>query len=85
VALIYVLTQAVFVVARDQGPGIAIAWAGSFYKAEFSQYFDTWFDGLALVDAALVGIALTVGTTVGLVLASDWLAWWHNLVNRAAD
>jgi hypothetical protein len=96
VALIYALTQAVFVAARDRGPGIAIAWAGSFYKAEFTRYVSAWwpqmmdpssrwFDYLALVDAALVGVVLTVGITAGLVLAARWLAWWRSLVSRTEE
>ena len=95
-ALAFALTQWAFVVGGDRGPGIAIAWAGSFYKAEFTRYVSTlwsqlmgrypqWFDYLALLDAALVGIVLTVGNTAGLLVASDWLTRWRNLTDRAND
>jgi hypothetical protein len=91
-----VLTQFVFIVAKDKGPAIAIVWAGSFYEAEFSRFqvawwqwfmnsYPEWFDYLALVDAALVGIVLTLGISVGMAVAAAGLAWWHSLVSRAED
>jgi hypothetical protein len=92
----FVLTQWIFIVGRDEGPGIAVAWAGSFYKAEFTRYISAlwpqlaegcpqWFDYLALLDAALVGTVLSIGITAGLLIASDWLARWRNLVDRVTD
>jgi hypothetical protein len=95
--LTLVLTQSIFIIAGHKWSNtLAIGLAGSFYKAEFIRYVKAWwprlverdprwFDHLALLDAALVGIALTIGITAGLVLAADWLARWRALVNRAGD
>ncbi|UCC65180.1 MAG: hypothetical protein JSV36_09160 [Anaerolineae bacterium] len=80
VALICVLTQAVSALSEDKGPGIVVAWTEGFYKSAFSQYGVTQFEGMALADAALVGVVLVAGMTAGLVLAADWLARWRNLV-----
>ena len=95
-ALTFVLAQAVSIVTRDKGGGIAIAWTGNFYRAALSgsemlwwqqiiTSYPQWFDYLALLDAALVGIFLTIGITAGLVLAGAWLAWWRRLVNQADE
>ncbi len=74
--------------------GIVIAWNGAHYEAA---YFDLnvfgmgmlrdlgphWFDFCALTDAALLGIVLTVGMTVGLVVANNRLARWQELRAQA--
>ena len=94
-ALSFVLTEGVFI-AKEGGHGLNIAWSRSAYKARFYDYFTTqqpqlgdlvprWPEYLALLDAALVGIVLTIGLTIGLVLAADWLARWRALVDRAGD
>jgi hypothetical protein len=95
-ALSFALIQWAFIAAKNQGPGIAIAWAGSFYRANLSwiglawwqqltQRAPQWYDYLALADAALVGIVLTVGITAGLVVAADRSARWRDLTERAGD
>ncbi len=96
-AAAFILTQQVFIVAGNRWANtLAIGWAGSFYKSEFTRYVQAWwpqlvegdlpwFDYLARADAGLVGIVLTVGITAGLVLAADWLARWQTLVNQAGD
>lgn len=95
-AVIFALTQTAFILARNKGTGIAIARAGSSYRADFTRYtmpwwqalmerYPRWFDGLALLDAALVGIVLTIGITAGLIIAADWLRRWQALVARAGD
>jgi hypothetical protein len=95
-AVTYVTTQSVFFIAKDKGPAIAIACASSFYEAEFSRFqvmwwqrfmnsYPEWFDYLALVDAALVGIVLTLGITAGMAVAAAALAWWRSLADRAEN
>ena len=94
-ALSFLMTEWVFI-AKDRGPGLNIVWSKSAYKAKFYDYIVTqypqlvrrvprWSEYLALLDAALVGIVLTIGITAGLVLAADWLARWRILVDRADD
>ncbi len=94
-ALSFVLVEWVFI-AKDGGYGLNIAWSMSNYKSRFYDYFTTqqpqlgelipcWPEYLALLDAALVGIVLTIGLTIGLVLAADWLARWRVLVDRPGD
>lgn len=96
-ALAFVLTQAVFIIAGGQrSNALAIGWAGSFYRSQFDasfrqlwpQLMERWpryFDYLALLDAALVGLVLAIGITAGLLVAQDWLKRWRDLVNRGGD
>jgi hypothetical protein len=88
--------QAVFMAAEDTGGSISIVWPASRYGASLGQYalawwqqligrFPRWPDAVALVDAGLVGIVLTIGTTAGLLLAAKWLARWRSLVARAGE
>jgi hypothetical protein len=96
-ALAFMLTQWVFMLADDNRSNtLAIGWAGSFYRSQFSDYvmarwpqvvdqYPRWFDYLALIDAALAGIVLTIGITAGLLLAEDWLKRWRDLINRSGD
>jgi hypothetical protein len=95
VAGLYLLLQHAFTGAQDRLSGIAIGWGSSFYLDQFSRYvtrwprlearFPEWFDCLARLDAALVGITLTVGITAGMLLAAAWLTKWHALVDRVGD
>jgi len=75
-----VLTQLLFILARDKGLAITIAWPGTRYRAYLSATverlwpdlvtrFPWWTDALGLVDAALVGAVLVIGTTIGLNVA----------------
>jgi hypothetical protein len=74
------LTQLTFILARDKGVGIAIAWPGSRYNAFLSSLLDyqwpeltervpLWADYLGLLDAALVGAVLAAGITLGMQVA----------------
>lgn len=90
--LSFVLVQWVFVAAGDKGPGIAVSWSGGFYRAEFEplSWWGAgpdrvlhWYDGLALLDAALVGLVLVIGLVLGLRAAGHLLERWRELVRRA--
>jgi len=76
-----VLVQAIFDAARDKGVGLTIAWSGVFYESHFADSVERWWPGLAaqfprwpaylgLLDAALVGVVLTIGITLGLTLSA---------------
>jgi hypothetical protein len=78
----------------EAATGIAIARTGEFYKAAFTHYENVpgwrelmqlcpqWFDYLALLDAALVGMVLTLGIVIGSILAHRWSDEWLKLINR---
>jgi hypothetical protein len=87
-ALTFVLVEWLFI-TQGKGPALNIAWSTSAYKSKFLDYIMTrdprWPEYLALLDAALVGLVLTIGLTAGLVLAANWLARWRALVKRAGD
>lgn len=79
-----VLTQLVFIMAKDLGLAIAIAWPSSRYTAYYTTFIKAvwrtlpkavpdWATCLGLLDAALVGIVLTLGTALGLNLAAERL------------
>jgi hypothetical protein len=44
-----------------------------------------WFHYAAIIDAALTGIALAIGLTVGLVVAGNRYQEWKSLVRQASD
>ncbi|MEW5956384.1 MAG: hypothetical protein AB1801_01575 [Chloroflexota bacterium] len=94
-ALSFVLVEWVFI-AKGEGTCLNIAFGKDLYKMYFLDYIMTrhsqlgdwiphWPEYLALLDAALVGLVLTIGLTAGLVLAANGLARWRNLVERAGD
>jgi len=96
-ALAFGVTQWIFIRAGNKWSNtLAIGWSGSFYSDEFSRYtmerwqqlmerHSQWFDYLAIFDAILEGIVLTIGITAGLLLAARLLDRWHTLVNRVGD
>lgn len=76
-ALTMILVQLVYILAGDKGAGLAIAWGSDFYHYHFLQdtpaswqqalsFHLKWYDFMALADAALTGIALTAGVTLGM-------------------
>ncbi|MEA3338156.1 MAG: CHAT domain-containing protein [Chloroflexota bacterium] len=83
-ALSFALVQWVLNAVADQwGNALAIGWSGAFYNSEFNGYtrftevidaltpgFIAWPNALSLIDAMLVGVVLTTGITLGLVLAA---------------
>jgi energy-coupling factor transporter ATP-binding protein EcfA2 len=97
-ALTFVLTQAIFITAGGQrAQTLAIVRSGSYYYAQFLEFVERrwpwllveccagWPSYLALIDAALVGIVLTIGITAGLLLAEDWLKHWRDLIDQSDD
>jgi hypothetical protein len=94
-ALTLVGTQWVFIWTEGgKGQGIAIAWVGTFYWSAFGDCERPWWqrfvnsvpqwpDYLALLDAVLVGVVLTVGIAAGMILAAKALVWSRERVNRA--
>jgi hypothetical protein len=74
-----VLTQILFDLASGIGVGVTIAWTSTTY----SSY--GWPHVWGLVDAALVGIVLTAGITLGLVVAERQFQKWRDRVIRAGD
>jgi hypothetical protein len=75
--LTLLLVQLAYILAADKGAGLAIAWGSDFYHYHFLQdnpprwqqllsFHLKWYDFLALADAALTGIAITTGVTLGM-------------------
>lgn len=97
-ALIFVLVHQVFIALGYIDRSIPIIWDGRTYRAELTRYGNLgwwqqfmdrypqqWFNFVARLDAALVGIVLTLGTAIGLRKAAEWLARWQSLVERAGE
>ena len=91
----FVLAQLPFAISGKESSSLAVVWGSGRYLTDFPRYLN-WasrlennvprlFDILGLLDAALVGLVLAVGTTAGLLLADRWLAQWQMLKNRAGD
>jgi hypothetical protein len=84
--------QATFLYAQNQGPGIAIAWGVRYYRDNVSrvnealaQQLASWWEWIAVLDAALAAVMMTIGIAVGMVVAADWLARWRRTLERAGD
>jgi hypothetical protein len=96
VASVFALVQAVFVLVRDHGTGLMFVWDGSVYESRVEDNLvawgwekvhatRNWFHYAAIIDAALTGIALAIGLTVGLVVAGNRYQEWKSLVRQASD
>jgi hypothetical protein len=97
-ALAFVLAQAIFIIAGGPRPhSLPIVRSARYYYAEFFGFVEMrwpwlavdcctgWPSYLALIDAALVGVVLTVGIAAGLLLAQDWLKRWRALIDQRGD
>ncbi len=99
-ALAFCLSQWIAILAHEAGIGpalgVTVFLGGSFYHGEFSDYLMAWWqvftsryarwsDGLALLDAALVGLVLAGGMAIGLLLAARFLKKWRDLLDRTID
>jgi hypothetical protein len=81
---------------RNGTNSLVIALGSDFYKSAFfnlatqrfpqlAQSFSNWPTILAFIDAVLIGILMTIGTTGGLLLALLWLTRWRELSDRVDD
>jgi hypothetical protein len=99
-ALAFCLSQWIAILAHEAGLGpalgVTVVLGGSFYQGEFSDHQVAWWqaligriarwsDGLALLDAALVGLVIAGGMAIGLLLAARFLKRWRDLLDRAID
>ena len=93
---IFVLVQAVFLAFPAAGSGISIALSGGFFQVEYDHFAwpawqswmrssPDWFSLLALVEAGLSGLALTLGALVGRRIASSWYERWREFFERTED
>lgn len=80
-ALTLALVQLAFILAANKGAGLAIAWGSDFYHSNFIgndtprwqqvlSFRLKWYEWLALIDAALSGIVMSVGITLGMSRAA---------------
>lgn len=95
--IIFVLLHGAFIVLGNIDRSIAIVWPSRTYRTAFNPYRETWpwqqimaavpswFNWVALLDAALVGFVLAIGMMIGMGQASRFLASWHRLVTHAGD
>lgn len=95
VAVWFAVVQGLFIVARDQGTGLSLVWNSGDQRRYFSSLLVThfnsvanepWvFDVMALLDASLVGVALAVGATLGLKIATEQLNRFRAMTARFGD
>jgi Mn2+/Fe2+ NRAMP family transporter len=50
-----------------------------------AQQLAPWWEWIAVLDAALAAVMMTIGIAVGMVVAADWLARWRRTLERAGD
>lgn len=94
IGLAFMLIQGIFIQFKTKGTGIVIAWSHVFYEAELSRYatlnwwqeFMTrcpeWFNYLALLDAAVVGIVFAIGMIFGPTLTTQILVRSYDILKR---
>lgn len=80
-ALTLALVQLAFILAADKGAGLAIAWGSDFYHSNFIgnetprwqqvlSFRLKWYEYMSIIDAALSGIVITLGVTLGMSRAA---------------
>ena len=78
--------QAVFIWVPDTGGALDIALSRNFYASNFpDRVSETWLTWLALIDAALAGVVLTIGLNIGLAQASRLAEWLRGLREGAGE
>lgn len=87
-----VVSHLPFLLPRYAGSSLAIVWAGITYCTNISARLlygcetrPAVLAGLGLLDAALVGLCLSFGLNVGLLIAGRWLQRWREVSARAGD
>lgn len=95
--IIFVLLHGTFIALGNIDRSIAIVWPGRTYRTAFNPLRETWpwqqimvtlpswFNLVALLDAALVGFILAIGMLLGMRQASRFLDYWHRLVVHGGD
>jgi len=81
-----------FLLPKYTGSSLAIVWAGMTYCTNIPVQLlygcetqPVVLAGLGLLDAALVGLCLSFGLNVGLLIAGRWLRRWREVSARAGD
>jgi hypothetical protein len=78
--------QAIFIWVPDTGAALDVALSRNFYEAFFGDMVpQSWLSWLALIDAALAGVVLTIGLNVGLGRANRLVEWLRDLRERAGE
>ncbi|MGD8903642.1 MAG: hypothetical protein PVI67_08765, partial [Anaerolineae bacterium] len=77
---------AVFIWVPDTGGALDIALSRNFYASNFpDRVSETWLTWLALIDAALAGVVLTIGLNIGLAQANRLAEWLRGLREGAGE
>jgi hypothetical protein len=96
IGLFFALLQITFVLAGNKGTGIVLTWSGDYYYARLlwlveslavgsGDRFLGWAPAIGVLDAAVVGVALALGITAGLVLSHRWLVIWQTYVQNSLE
>jgi hypothetical protein len=96
VQTIFVVVDLMLGPQRDLGTALMFTWSGYTYKGglydtldrwglEGILSMDNWFHVPAVVDAALTGLVLAAGLSVGLIVAGRRYRQWVSLVRRTID
>jgi hypothetical protein len=76
--------QAIFISAPDTGAALDVALSLNFFAAYFAEIVpQSWLSWLAIIDAALAGVVLTIGLNVGLGQANQLARRLQELRERA--
>lgn len=89
------IIQIFFILYNPSAFSILYFWSGSFYSQQLAENLrvpfsvitgiENWSHYLALIDAALTGIMIGLGTAAGLLIAAKWFNNWQALKVRAGE
>jgi hypothetical protein len=93
---IFALTQLAFVAAEDKGVSLTIVRDGGFFRGKLGglleqgvpqlvHRYPNWSDGLAVMDAAVVGTVLVLSVSAGWVVAIRQYKKWRAVLDRISD
>ena len=78
--------QAIFIWVPDTGAALDVALSINFYEAFFGDMVpQSWLSWLALLDATLAGVVLTIGLSIGLGQANRLAEWLREIRERAGE
>jgi hypothetical protein len=91
--LSFAAVQALFLTFPALGSGISIALSGGWFQSEYAHFafagwqhlvqsFPDWANLLALAEAFISGLAVTLGALAGQKLAGGWFERWKDLFDR---
>jgi hypothetical protein len=93
VTMIFAIIQLVFIVTKDYGYALLFVRGGEFYRSMLPDNLldwhldqvlnmNSWYQIPAIIDSAMTGVALALGSTLGLNISTRWYCKWRQVVDQ---